>query len=185
MFAVNSLLDAEKIRELVNATEAKAVVTMAPIIGSDLWEKVSSIATELYHTRFLIGVDITHYVPSFPETMKAEINEKIRVNMELLENIEYFDLVHEIREIDGEQLKFDRTYQEDTVSSMFCTGGTTGLPKIAQRTHRNEIFDASAVKTFSQEVFNSEAVILAGVPLFHVTGALATGLVSFMSGEVW
>ena len=177
VFAVNSLLDAEKIRELVNATEAKAVVTMAPIIGSDLWEKVSSIATELYHTRFLIGVDITHYVPSFPETMKAEINEKIRVNMELLENIEYFDLVHEIREIDGEQLKFDRTYQEDTVSSMFCTGGTTGLPKIAQRTHRNEIFDASAVKTFSQEVFNSEAVILAGVPLFHVTGALATGLV--------
>ena len=182
VFAVNSLLDAEKIRELVNATEAKAVVTMAPIIGSDLWEKVSSIATELYHTRFLIGVDITHYVPSFPETMKAEINEKIRVNMELLENIEYFDLVHEIREIDGEQLKFDRTYQEDTVSSMFCTGGTTGLPKIAQRTHRNEIFDASAVKTFSQEVFNSEAVILAGVPLLHVTGALATGLVSFMSG---
>ena len=30
----------------------------------------------------------------------------------------------------------------DAVCSYFCTGGTTGAPKIAMRTHRNEIFDA-------------------------------------------
>jgi len=32
----------------------------------------------------------------------------------------------------------------DDISSYFCTGGTTGAPKIATRTHRNEVFDAWA-----------------------------------------
>jgi acyl-CoA synthetase (AMP-forming)/AMP-acid ligase II len=52
-----------------------------------------------------------------------------------------------------------------------CTGGTTGAPKIAVRTHRSEVFDAWAV---TQVMATDEAprTILCGLPLFHVNGQL-------------
>ena len=41
---------------------------------------------------------------------------------------------------DSEQLSFELAGPDD-ISSCFCTGGTTGLPKIAMRTQFSEVFD--------------------------------------------
>ncbi|MFM0515779.1 acyl-CoA synthetase, partial [Paraburkholderia sp. RL17-373-BIF-A] len=43
---------------------------------------------------------------------------------------------------DGEALSSTRRVSLDDVSSFFCTGGTTGLPKIAVRRHGNEVANA-------------------------------------------
>ena len=67
-------------------------------------------------------------------------------------------------------------------SSYFCTGGTTGLPKIAVRTHGAEVFDAWALSANMQP--RSEAYTLfCGLPLFLVNGQLVTGLFPWMEGD--
>lgn len=76
--------------------------------------------------------------------------------MELLENIEYFDLVHEIREIDGEQLKFDRTYQEDTVSLMFLYRRHYRPAQDRSKNTSQRNIRCQRSQNLLQEVFNSE-----------------------------
>jgi fatty-acyl-CoA synthase len=69
----------------------------------------------------------------------------------------------------------------DDISSYFCTGGTTGSPKIAKRTHFSEVFDAWAV---TRSVFGDLApgtTILCGLPLFHVNAQIVTGLIPWSS----
>ena len=41
-----------------------------------------------------------------------------------------------------------RVIAPDDLSSFFCTGGTTGAPKIAMRTHANEVANAWSVGQF-------------------------------------
>jgi acyl-CoA synthetase (AMP-forming)/AMP-acid ligase II len=68
------------------------------------------------------------------------------------------------------------------VSSYFCTGGTTGAPKIAVRTHGNEIFDAwAAAQVFGER--EEPRTYFCGLPLFHVNAQLATGLLPWMHGH--
>ncbi|MDP3896591.1 MAG: acyl-CoA synthetase, partial [Mesorhizobium sp.] len=66
-------------------------------------------------------------------------------------------------------------------SSYFCTGGTTGLPKIAIRTHGNEVFDAWAVGV-ALGASPTPRNFFCGLPLFHVNAQLVTGLLPWMSG---
>ena len=68
------------------------------------------------------------------------------------------------------------------ISSYFCTGGTTGLPKIAARTHFSEVFDAWSTQAFIGSAFAPGKTIFCGLPLFHVNGQLVTGLIPWSQG---
>ena len=70
----------------------------------------------------------------------------------------------------------------DAISSYFCTGGTTGSPKIARRTHVSEAFDAWAMTCFNEDRFGPGKTIFCGLPLFHVNGQLVTGLAPWSKG---
>src|SRR4029077_20121895 len=74
------------------------------------------------------------------------------------------------------------TIKADDIASYFCTGGTTGAPKIAVRTHRNEVFDCWAVSK-ATETHGKPETVLCGLPLFHVNGQLVTGLQPWMRGD--
>jgi fatty-acyl-CoA synthase len=68
------------------------------------------------------------------------------------------------------------------VSSHFCTGGTTGLPKIAMRRHGNEVANAWNAGQFLGESIGPGKTIFCGLPLFHVNAAMVTGLLAFSRG---
>ena len=87
-----------------------------------------------------------------------------------------------MREQPSDRLIPPRTIKADDISSYFCTGGTTGAPKIAVRTHRNEVFDSWAVSK-ATETDGSPGTVLCGLPLFHVNGQLVTGLQPWMRGD--
>ncbi|MCV6623785.1 MAG: acyl-CoA synthetase [Cellvibrionaceae bacterium] len=80
--------------------------------------------------------------------------------------------------------------QEDTLlvqapvaqqrASLFHTGGTTGVPKLAPHSHFNEVVNAWQ---FSSCVDMDEQDIgLCVLPMFHVNGVFVTGLAPFMAG---
>jgi fatty-acyl-CoA synthase len=68
----------------------------------------------------------------------------------------------------------------DRVAALFHTGGTTGLPKLAQHTHANQLYAAwGAARLYDA---SERDVILNGFPLFHVAGAFVYGLSLLLSG---
>ena len=68
---------------------------------------------------------------------------------------------------------------------MFHTGGTAGAPKLAAHTHANEVADAWMLAASS--VFDEEAVVFAGLPLFLVNALVVTLLAPLFKGQrvVW
>jgi fatty-acyl-CoA synthase len=81
-----------------------------------------------------------------------------------------------------DRLVFPPATSSDSVCSYFCTGGTTGLPKIAVRTHENEIFDSWSASQLTASRQGSRTVFC-GLPLFHVNGQLVTGLQIWLRGD--
>jgi len=67
-------------------------------------------------------------------------------------------------------------------SSCFCTGGTTGMPKIAVRTHANEVANAWSTGECLGDGIGRGKTLFCGLPLFHVNGVLVTGLLPFSRG---
>lgn len=80
----------------------------------------------------------------------------------------------------AESLDFARQFGVSTVASLFHTGGTTGVPKLAQHTHGNEVYTAWAVNSLWPG--EGDDCYLTGLPLFHCNAAIGTGLAVFMVG---
>lgn len=72
---------------------------------------------------------------------------------------------------------FQRNIEPHTIASLFHTGVTTGLPKLARRTHLNEAYQGWVVSNYAGDRCND--TILCGLPLFHVNACIVTGLAAF------
>jgi len=81
---------------------------------------------------------------------------------------------------EGERLVFKRDFDPEDIASIYHTGGTTGRPKLALRTHSNEITVTHALNLCMN--LQPESPIMVGLPLFHTNGALMTGLLPFSIG---
>jgi len=182
IFAINPLQEPEQIKELINASGAKAVVTMNPMPKMDLWEKLHGILPELPNIQHVIGVDIAHYVTGIQGLAAKALQLAKRSTIKMPNGKRYYNFTSSISHHEQHQLGFSRSFNEKTISSLFCTGGTTGLPKIALRTHKNELANAQSVMASGTSLLHEDSCILAGLPLFHVNGALITGLIPFMTG---
>jgi fatty-acyl-CoA synthase/long-chain acyl-CoA synthetase len=69
------------------------------------------------------------------------------------------------------------------MASYLCTGGTTGLPKIACHTHANEIALCLQLNAVGGPKMLAPGITaLTALPLFHVNAQLGTGLAVFAQG---
>lgn len=186
ILAINPLLESSQIQSLLNSAKAKVLVTMNPMPKMDLWQKVEQILPNLDTIQTVIGVDIAHYVQG-ASGLVAKVLQSVKKHGISLPNnpnnkLQYIDFLSAIKKANGDSLDFKRTFTKDTISSLFCTGGTTGLPKIAFRTHRNELVNATSVLYAAPGMLDIGKTILCGLPLFHVNATLITGLIPFMNG---
>ncbi|WP_137820575.1 acyl-CoA synthetase [Pseudomonas sp. 2FG] len=177
--AVNPLLEAKQMAGLLHAAKASVVVMLAPMPGSDLWPKLASQLDQLPAIKHIVWVSMAPYVGAARADGIRSLEEKER---ELHSGV----AIHELRALmdaqPGTHLKSGRQIRSDERSSYICTGGTTGLPKIAARTHGSEVFNAWAMATHLQPR-SSGQVIFCGLPLFHVNGQLVTGLMPWTQGD--
>ena len=79
----------------------------------------------------------------------------------------------------GDRLDFDPR-MPDAIAACFHTGGTTGAPKLALHTHRNQAFVARSAALMYD--LRPEDVLINGFPLFHVAGAFVYGLSVLSAG---
>lgn len=179
VMAINPLLEAPQIADLLRAAQAKVVVTLAPTPRSDLWPKLESQLAKLPSVRDVVWVGMQPYVGLFASVALSWMARRERKKQP---NLRIHDLRRLMKREAGDRLDSGRTILAEDPSSYFCTGGTTGLPKIAVRSHGSEVFNAWAMDA-SMQPRESGQVVFCGLPLFHVNGQLVTGLMPWTHGD--
>ena len=161
--AINPALGGEQVADLIRAANARVLVTMAPNGPSDLLEALLpylELCPSLTHV-FTIGTGSLRIIAGrsvmkFGKAMGLQRSDAL---------------------VSGRRIR-----AEDS-SSWFCTGGTTGAPKIARRTHGNEVGDAVMMQKALGDHAGPGRNFFCGLPLFHVNAAMITGLVPWLSGS--
>lgn len=179
VMAINPLLEAKQMAGLLKAAKVSVVVTLAPTAGSDLWPKLASQLDQLPTVNAVVWVSMEPYGA---EPVCEVRNAMVLKERDLHSAIAIHDWCALMDAQPHTYLKSGRQIRQDECSSYICTGGTTGLPKIAARTHGSEVFNAWAMAAHMQPRSDGQ-VIFCGLPLFHVNGQLVTGLMPWTQGD--
>ncbi|NPT43525.1 acyl-CoA synthetase [Paraburkholderia sp. 1N] len=188
--AINPLLEGEAIGELLNASGASVLVTLAPFPGTDLWQKVQAVLRKVPCLQHLVLVNPADRMPGekgFAARMLqrgecSKLHGPGGIHGAVPTHVGIHDFSTAVARESGVALSGTRRMSIDDVSSFFCTGGTTGLPKIAIRRHGNEVANAWNAAQFFGESIGPGKTIFCGLPLFHVNAVLVTGLLAFSRG---
>ncbi len=171
-FAVNPMLAPTAIAELLDAGEAKVLITLAPRPGMDLWSSLQPLLSRVSSLRHVVLVDLDGPAQAAASPDLHEGPGLIGVH----------DFAQGLQRQPTDSLVSGRVIRPGDRSSYFCTGGTTGAPKIAMRTHANEVANAWSVGRFLGDGISAGKTLFCGLPLFHVNGVLVTGLLPFSRG---
>lgn len=189
-FPLNSLLEPSAIAQLLTSASVKALITLSPTSDPDLWKRIQPAINRAESLQHVIFVDLADHKKGLRSWSGRYIGREA-VGMDNTATASLADIRHDIQVHDfatsvGRQdsgtLTSGRAIAPEERSSFFCTGGTTGLPKIAMRTHRNEVFNAWSSARFHAALEGKRRTIFCGLPLFHVNAVQVTGTVPFSQG---
>ncbi|MBL1235039.1 MAG: acyl-CoA synthetase [Rhodobiaceae bacterium] len=169
--AVNPLLDSEHIIGIMNAAQAKILVTLPPLPGQDMWEKAAQVAAKVPTLEKIFVVNPLRYVEGM---------EDAPLPVPALDGIEVLDFASERAKHPNDQLISKRVFEHEDVCAYFHTGGTTGVPKLALHTHANEVYMAWVFSNLDMSAAGE--AFICGLPLFHVNAVIVTGLGTFQGG---
>lgn len=171
-FAVNNQLEGAQMAELLRAAKARWLVTVNAESDADIWARVEVASADLPDLQGVLVVDARRYLPK-PSNVEFEGQ---------LGRLPLHDFNESLLTESGQQLSFAPP-QADDIAAYFCTGGTTGLPKIARHSQRNEVFFCGQLDAVvGKQVLHQGRTVLTALPLFHVNGLILTGLAVFAAG---
>lgn len=163
--AINPLLEAKHIVEILRAAGAKVLVTLGPGPGGELWSKMAAVVEQVPTLETVLQVGLAQFlVPGHAAPAPTEAAHAGR---------RVLDFDAECAREPADRLVSARIIEPGDIASYFHTGGTTGTPKIARHTHANEVFMSWDLREFIG--LRPGHVFLCGLPLFHVNGAIGTG----------
>ncbi|MCW5136954.1 acyl-CoA synthetase [Burkholderia cenocepacia] len=188
--AINPLLEGPAIASLLKAANAKVLVTLAPFPGTDIWSKIQPVLSEVPSLQSLVLIDLAERVQGWRRIAARamqrreckRLHGRAGVRGAVPRHVAIHDFDSAMSRESGDSLLIPRRFEADDISSYFCTGGTTGLPKIAIRRHGNEVANAWSVGQVVGAGMGPGKTVFCGLPLFHVNAVLATGLVPFSRG---
>ena len=172
---INPLLEPHVIAEIMNAAKTKVLVTLGPFPKVDMWERIAPVLDDVPTLETVLQVDLGAYLSGWKKWLVKGIGltkPKVEVRARVL------DFRKTMAKQADDRLVSGRVIQRDDIASYFHTGGTTGIPKLAQHTHFNEVYDGWA----AGEVIDAQPgqTVYLGLPLFHNFGAIAIGINSFI-----
>ena len=179
VFAINPLLEAPLILDLLLAAKAKWLVTIGPTPGIDIWQKFSDVAPRVPSLQGILTANPSRYLRGAAGILFGAL-ARARTPRRLA-HLKVLDLIAESNKHAAGALTFEPP-AADSIASYFCTGGTTGLPKIAVRSHRTERANALQLTAVFGSGLSRGKVVFCGLPLFHVNAQIGTGLTVWATG---
>jgi fatty-acyl-CoA synthase len=154
---INPMLAPEHVTELLRAANARIAVVLGANDDLDIWSKLVPALREAGFLTHVLDCDADRPTPGSDGQFEAMIAR---------ENADELDFV-----VEGDA---------DSLAAFFHTGGTTGAPKLAQHTRRNQAFVGRAAALMYD--LSPDDMMINGFPLFHVAGAFVYGLTAFAAG---
>jgi long-chain acyl-CoA synthetase len=158
----NPLYVTREVEHLISDSDTETFVVM-----SSLYERVKSIRAEtsLMH---VIVTNIKEYFPGllkFLFTLTKEKKEGHKVDISGDAGTYWFQDVVQSAQARPSPIEV----APEDVATLIYTGGTTGVPKGAQLTHRNLVSNATTLNIWSKSQ-EAEDVLIAVMPYFHSYG---------------
>ena len=154
---VNPLLEPHQIAEILEAAQTSVLVTLGPMPGTDIWQKVDQVRKHLKHLKAIVQVhgagDPANGIHAFNDLIKAQPSDHLISGRKILGS---------------------------DVAAYFHTGGTTGTPKLVRHTHTNQVYQAWGCNLMLKSQAGQN--LLFGMPLFHVGGSLTQALATLTAG---
>ena len=170
---INPLLDTEQIAAVLRETDAKVVVTLKAFPKTDVCQKTAQAVALAPNVHTVLEVDLLRYLTP----PKSWIVPLIRPKNDTQHSAKVINF-NELLEQQNTSLDFE-DIQEDRVAALFHTGGTTGMPKVAQHKYSGLAYNGWLG---AELIFSADDNIICPLPLFHVfashviiMGAISSG----------
>ncbi len=157
---INPLLEADQISSILRETRARVVVTLKAFPKTDVAQKVAEAVRHAPGVKTVLEVDLVSYL----SPPKSWIVPFVRPKNPVGHTAAVMSFAAAMARHSGDRLTFaDPT--EDRVAAYFHTGGTTGMPKVAQHRVSGMIYNGWVGQRL---LFRETDVVLCPLPLFHV-----------------
>jgi fatty-acyl-CoA synthase len=170
---INPLLDAEQIAGILRETGAKVVVTLRAFPKTDVAQKTAEAVAMAPDVETILEVDLNRYLTP----PKSLIVPLIRPKNPVRHRARVMNFTRALRR-QNTTLDFADS-GEDRVAALFHTGGTTGLPKVAQQKYSGLVYNGWIGKRL---LFTENDTLICPLPLFHVFAAVVVVSAAITSG---
>jgi len=160
---INPLLEPEKIASILRETKAKVLVTLKSFPKSDVAQKAAKALELAPGVTHLVEVDLTRYLAP----PKSWIVPFIRPKNPVGHKARVLDWRASVAAQPADRLTFDDP-ATDRIAAYFHTGGTTGMPKVAQHRYSGMVYNGWLGNRL---LFDQSDVLLCPLPMFHVLAA--------------
>ncbi len=171
---INPLLDDDHIAAILRQSGAKVLVTLKAFPKTDLAEKAAAAVAAAPNVKTIVEVDLLkHLTPPL-----SWIVPFIRPKVSASHSANVIDFETSLVKQNDERLDFEEAV-DDRYCAYFHTGGTTGMPKIAQHKFSGILYNGWVG---DHMLYDSTDVVLCPLPLFHVFAAYPIWLGCLFSG---
>jgi fatty-acyl-CoA synthase len=171
---VNPLLSPEHIAAILRETRTRVVVTLRAFPKTDVAQKVAEALALAPEVEAVLEVDLARYLGPPLAWIVPLMRPKVRRG----HRARVLDLGRAMAAENPAALGFAET-ADDRVCACFHTGGTTGLPKVAQHRARGILYNGWCGRTFG---IAETDVLMCPLPLFHVFAAYPILMSCLMTG---
>ncbi|AMY70638.1 acyl-CoA synthetase [Frigidibacter mobilis] len=160
---INPLLEPEQIAAILRETKAKVLVTLKAFPKSEVAQKAAEAVRHAPGVKAVLEVDLNRYLTP----PKSWIVPLIRPKNPVAHKADVLDFNRAAAREPGDRLTFADS-ASDRVAAYFHTGGTTGMPKVAQHKYSGMIYNGWLG---GRLLFDKDDVLICPLPLFHVFAA--------------
>jgi fatty-acyl-CoA synthase len=157
---INPLLEAEQISAILRETHAKVVVTLRAFPHTDVAQKVAEAVRHAPEVKTVLEVDLNRAL----SPPKSWIVPLIRPKNPVHHTAKVLSFMGEIARHSAEALTFADS-RDNRVAAYLHTGGTTGMPKVAQHQTMGMIYNGWLG---ARLLFKPQDVVMCPLPMFHV-----------------
>ena len=157
---INPLLEPSQISSILRETKAKVVVTLRAFPKADIGQKVAEAVRHAPNVKHVLEIDLLTYLTGLKKFIVPLVRPKNPVHHTA--DVQSFHTA--LARQPGDRLTF-RDDPADRVAAYFHTGGTTGMPKVAQHKVSGMIYNGWIGASL---LFRETDVVMCPLPLFHV-----------------
>ena len=170
---INPLLGPEQIAAILRETNAKVLVTLRAFPKTDVSQKAADAVALAPNVHTVLEVDLHRYLTGIKKLIVPLIRPKTTVT----HDAKVLNFSAEMNRQSTTLAFEDSTI--DRVAAFFHTGGTTGMPKVAQHKYSGIVYNGWLG---ARLLFTEEDVQICPLPMFHVFAAIVSLGASLASG---